>query len=113
MQPTNYQDEITTPIGKHKVVFKTMITGAEREQIDAASMKYVDTKDGKEFTVKDMPKVTVAEKHELLKVCVVSIDGDLTDCFERLQKMYEPDYKAVYDAIIEAQKKTAALTLPK
>jgi len=110
MQPNTFTDQITTPIGKHVVVFKTLITGAEREQIDAASMKFVDTKDGKEFTVKDMPKVTVAEKHELLKVCVLSIDGDNADCFERLQKMYEPDYKAVYEAILEAQKKTATLT---
>lgn len=109
MQP-QFTEEITTPIGKHVVVFKTMITGAEREQIDAASMKFVDTKDGKEFTVKDMPKLTIAEKHEMLKVCVVSIDGDIADCLDRLLKMYEPDYKAVYDAIVEAQKKTAALT---
>lgn len=109
MQP-QFTAEIETPIGKHKVVFKTMVTGAEREQIDAASMKFVDTKDGKEFTVKDMPKLAIAEKHELLRVCVVSIDGDMTDCLERLHKMYEPDYKAVYEAILEAQKKTAAST---
>lgn len=102
-----YTAEITTPVGKHVVVYKTMVTGAEREQIDGAQMPYVDTTDGKTFTVKDMRKVAVAEKHELLKVCVVSIDGDPTDCFTRLQKMYEADYKAVYEAIVEAQKKTA------
>lgn len=108
MQP--YTEEIETPVQKQKVVFKTMITGAERELIDAASMKFIDTKDGKEFTVKDMAGVTTAEKHALIKVCLVSIDTDPTDCFDRWQKMYEPDYNAVYEAIVEAQKKTVALT---
>lgn len=109
MQP-QFTEELITPIGKHKVMFKTMITGAEREQIDAASMKFIDTKDGKEFTVKDMAGVTTAEKHALIKVCVLSIDDDPTDCFDRWQKMFEPDYIAVYDAILGAQKKTVALT---
>lgn len=110
MQPEKYQSEIETPIGKHKVVFKTLLTGAEREQVDNAEMRYVDTKDGKEATVKDMQKLVTAGKHELLKVSVISIDGDLTDCFARLHKMYSPDYNAVYEAVIEAQKKTETLT---
>jgi hypothetical protein len=100
-----YTKEIETPIGKHKVVFKTLVTGAEREQIDAAQMAFVQTKDGKEFTVTDMKKVTTATKHELLKVSVVSIDGDIVDCFKRLQNMYQPDYDFVCEAIEQEQKK--------
>ena len=57
-----YTKEITTPIGGHKVIFKTMVTGAEREQIDSAQMQYVQTSDGKTFSVTDMKKVTTAQR---------------------------------------------------
>jgi len=105
-----YTKEIETPVGHHKVVFKTMVTGAEREQIDAAQMAFVETKDGKEFKVTDMKKVTTAQKHELLKVSLISIDGDIANCFDRLYKMYEPDFDCVYNAIVETQKKMTEST---
>jgi hypothetical protein len=69
----------------------------------------VETTDGKEFKVKDMKAVGVAQKHELLKVSVMSIDNDETDCFTRLQKMYAPDYEFVYQSILEEQKKASGL----
>ncbi|MEJ6011442.1 hypothetical protein [Novosphingobium aquae] len=107
-----FTKEIETPIGKHKVVFKTMVTGAEREQIDAAQMEFVQTTDGKEFKVTDMKKVATASKHALLKISVLSIDGDEIECFARLQKMYEPDYAFVCDEIERTQKKMKASTSP-
>jgi len=106
----DYTKEIETPIGNHKVKFKTMLTGAEREQVEGAQMEYVDTEDGQTFKVKDMKKVANAQKHELLRVSVVSIDGDETDCLKRLQKMYDPDYQFVHQQILEAQKKASELT---
>lgn len=102
--------EIITPIGEHKVVIKTMLTGAEREQVDNASMQYVKTTDGKEFTVTNMEKVNLAEKHALLSTSVVTIDGDGTDVLKRLQKMYEPDYAFVHSEILKAQKKMSEPT---
>jgi len=105
-----YTKEIETPIGKHKVVIKTMLTGAEREQVDGAQFNFIKTTDGKEFAISDMQKVATATKHELLKVAVVTIDGDLTDCFKRLQAMYEPDYEFVCAQIEELQKKMLAST---
>jgi hypothetical protein len=107
-----YTKEIETPVGGHKVVIKTMVTGAEREQIDGAQFQFVQTKDGKEFTVTDMQKVANATKHALLQVSVVSIDGDITECFKRLQAMFEPDYEFVYQRIVEEQKKMIPLILP-
>lgn len=98
-----YQKEIETPIEKKKVVFKTMLTGSEREQVDNAQMDFVETKDGQNFTVTDMKKVALAQKHELLKVSLVSIDGDITDPFKRLHKSY--DYEWVYSQIEKEQKK--------
>lgn len=97
--------EITTPIGKHKVVFKTMLTGAEREAVTNAPMQYASTKDGQTFEFSDMTKIAVAEKHALLAKSVISIDGDTTNLFDRLQKMYEPDYEHVYEEIVATQKK--------
>ena len=97
--------EIVTPVAGHKVVIKTMLSGAERESVDTAAMELVQTKDGSAFEVTDMRKVGLAQKHELLRVSVVSIDGDLTDCFGRLQKMGEHDYAYVYEQIVEEQKK--------
>lgn len=105
-----YTKEIETPVGKHKVVFKTMLTGAERETVQAAQMKFVKTTDGQTFQVTDMEKVAVAEKHELLRVSVLTIDGDPTDCLARLQRMYEPDYAFVHQAILEEQKKMTLST---
>lgn len=107
-----YQKEITTPVGGHKVVIKTMLTGAEREQVDGAQMEFVDTEDGQTFKVKDMKKVAVAQKHELLRVSVKSIDGDETNCLERLKKMFDPDYQFVHQSILEEQKKASELTSP-
>lgn len=100
-----YTKEIETPVGGHKVVIKTMISGAEREQIENAEYRFIKQEDNKDFKVTDMGKVVKAQKHELLRVSVVSIDADATDCLERLLKMYEPDYHFVYDQIVEEQKK--------
>lgn len=104
--------EITTPMQGLKVVVKTILTGAEREQVDGAQMKYVKTTDGKTFDVIDMAKMTLAQKHELIKVSVVSIEGDETDTFARWHKMFETDSEYVYREIVEAQKKMTELTSP-
>lgn len=108
----DYTKEIVTPMGSHKVVFKTILSGYERETVMSASMEFVNTNDGKNFEVKDMKKMALAEKHQLLRVSVLSIDEDSTECFERLQKMYEPDYAFVYDQIILEQKKMMPSTSP-
>lgn len=102
--------EITTPLGKDKVVIKTILTGAEREQVDNAQMRYVKTSDGKNFEVspEHMMMIGVAQKHELMKVSIVSINDDPTDTFNRWQKMYEPDYNFVYNEVVAAQKKIIA-----
>ncbi|MCD1627047.1 hypothetical protein K7H22_13680 [Seohaeicola saemankumensis] len=104
--------EIITPLGEHKVVIKTMLTGAERERVSNAIMKYAKTEDGKTFTVTDMEKVALAEKHALLEVSVVSVDGGTTDLLGVVRKMYEADYDFVYNEIIETQKKMKVSTSP-
>lgn len=102
--------EIETPIGKDKVVVKTMLTGAEREKVDSAEMQYVKTTDGQNFTVTDMEKVGLAKKHSLLSTSVVSINGDTSEILKRLQKMYEPDYAFVFSQIETEQKKMKVST---
>lgn len=102
--------EIITPIGEHKVVIKTMLTGAEREKVDNASMQFVKTENGKDFTVTNMEKVGLAEKHALLSTSVVTIDDDGAEILKRLQKMYEPDYAFVYSEIQKEQKKMTGAT---
>lgn len=96
--------EITTPIGNHKVVFKTMLTGQEREDVENEPNKYAETQDGKTFKV-DLHKVAFADRHALLKVSVKSIDNDSTNILDRLLKMYEPDYEYVFNEIVATQKK--------
>ena len=100
-----YTKEIETPIGKHTVLVKTLLSGLEREVVTSAPQEFVRTTDGKAFEVVDMKKMGLAEKHALLRVSVISIDGDATDCFDRLQRMFEPDYAFVYDQLLEIQKK--------
>ncbi len=97
--------EIITPFEGKKVVIKTMLTGAEREQVDNAQMKFVKTKDGTNVEVADMVQLNLAQKHELIRISIVSIDGDISDCFQRWHKMYEPDNAFVYNQIVETQKK--------
>ena len=104
--------EIITPMAQHKVVIKTMLTGAERERVTNAPMKYAKTEDGKTFTVTDMEKVALAEKHALLEASIISIDGGTTDLLNIARKMYEPDYDFVYNEIVEAQKKMKVTTSP-
>lgn len=104
--------EIITPIGQHKVVIKTMLTGAERERVTNAPMKFAKTEDGQKFTVTDMEKVATAEKHALLETSIISIDGGTTDLLGIARKMYEPDYDLVYNEIVEAQKKMKVTTSP-
>lgn len=107
-----YIKEIETPAGKNKVVIKTMLTGAERETVTAAPQEFIKTSDGKSVEVTDMKKMSLAEKHMLLKLSVLSIDGNEVNCFDQLQKMYEVDYAFVYDSIIETQKKMMESTSP-
>lgn len=108
----SYTKEIETPVAGHKVVIKTLISGAEREQIESAEYKLIKQAETKEFTVTDTSKLMLAKKHELLRVSVVTIDGDATDCLERCLKMYEPDYDCVYQQILEEQKKMMPSTSP-
>ena len=105
MQTPNFTKEIITPIGQHKVVIKTMLTGAEREEVNNAQMDFVKTNDGQTFEVQDMKKVAVAEKHKLISLSVVTIDNDPTDTLSRIQKMWEKDSDFVYNEIINSQKK--------
>ena len=104
--------EIITPVGKHKVVIKTMLTGAERESVTNAPMKYAKTEDGQKFVVTDMEKVATAEKHALLAASIVSIDDGTTDLLNIVRKMYDPDYDFVYNEIVETQKKMKVSTSP-
>lgn len=82
-----------------------MLTAAETESIDLAELDYADTKDGQTFEVKDLRKATLAKRHARLRASVVSIDGSDVDCFERLQNMFDPDYKFVLEQVEERQKK--------
>lgn len=102
--------EIVTPVGEHKVVIKTMLTGAEREKVTNAPMKYAKTDDGQHFTFTDMEKVATAEKHALLEASIVSVDGGTTDLLNIVRKMYEPDYEFVYNEIVDTQKKMKTST---
>lgn len=101
----NFKKEIITPVGSDKVIIKTALTGAEREKIEVAQMPFVQAKSATEFTLTDPVQAALAQKHMLLKLCVVSINGDQANCFERLQKMNEHDYKFVLDTIHAEQKK--------
>lgn len=103
--------EISTPLGQHKVIIKTILTGGEKEKILQAPFKYATTKDGINWEVTQPEKFATAEKHAVLEASVVSIDGDSTTILDRLRKMYEPDYDFVYNEVVETQKKMKAETL--
>lgn len=101
-----YQKEIITPIDKKKVVIKTMLTGAEREQITNAQYESAKIGDKGEVIIKDVASAVNAEQHKMLDVCIVSIDGSAIDCRDRLMKMWEEDTQFVIDEIEACQKKT-------
>lgn len=97
--------ELELPISKSKVVIKTMITGAEREQIETANTRFSKVGPRGEVIITDIAGATLAEKHATIDVFVVSLDGSQTDCRSRLLKLYEEDYQFVIDAIAEVEKK--------
>lgn len=103
---SQHTKEVKLPISNQTVVIKTMITGAEREQIETAPTKYSRVGERGEVVITDIAKASLAEKHAMLDVYVVSVEGSPTNCRERLMKLYEDDYNAVVQAIEEVQKKT-------
>lgn len=103
----DFTREIVTPIMGKTITLKTVITGAEREKIESATTKYVTAggSTGKEISVTDMEALLYATRHQMLRICVISIDKDETDCLDRLRQMPDDDYQFVIAEVENDQKK--------
>jgi len=102
-----YEIELTTPLEETKVVIKTMLTGEDDEAIENAQLKYAKSENFKDFTAKesDLAKISNAKKDELLARSIVSINGDATNCLQRIKKLPAKDYRFVHKNIVDEQKK--------
>lgn len=107
-EQVEHTKEIETPVSKAKVVIKTMITGAEREQIENAQFKKAKIGEKGEVIISDVTEAVNAEKHATIDMYVVSIDGSSIECRKRLMKMWEQDTQFVLDQIEAVQKKTTS-----
>jgi len=89
--------EIITPFIKHKVELKDFITGREANEIQKPVLDLkmnINASKGSEgeFSIGD-----ISEKmtDNMIKIIVVSIDGDKKDIVNRLKDMRNEDYKFV------------------
>lgn len=90
--------EITTPLGKQKIVMHTWVTGGERialKQIFLKGMK-LDAESGKPDTKDmDLGDLTLKAEMKAIEVIVVSVDNDKEDIAKRLLEMRDTDYDFV------------------
>lgn len=119
-----YTTEIETPLEKAKVVIKTMLSGEDSDAIEAASQKHLKVRGVKvnqatkqvEVDVDsentDLGLVNAETKRATLVRSIVSINGDNTNCYDRLKKMPAVDYNFVHAQIIAEQKKMTSETTP-
>lgn len=117
-----YQKEIETPLEKAKVVIKTMLTGEDADAIEAASQKHLKVRGVKvdQATKKvevdvdsehtDLGLVNAETKKATLVRSIVSLNGDATNCYDRLKKLPAVDYNFVHQAIVDEQKKMTSST---
>lgn len=92
--------EIETPIGKHKIVLKTYLTGREQRAIEAVFLGSVDW-DVQTQTVKSKFTVQTAQlaENETIKQQVVSIDGKTENVLDLILDMRSEDFAFVKDQL--------------
>jgi hypothetical protein len=106
--------EIETPVGKHKVLIKTWITGREREHIQepifgAINMtpRQVGANVNMEMQKMDMARMVSESGHRELSTFVVSVDGKSENVLDTILDMHEDDV-AFIKAEIAAKKNEPA-----
>jgi len=92
--------EIETPIGKHKVVLKTYLTGREQRAIEAiylGTVKYeLETQ-----TVRPSFTGTTAQEaeNEAIRQQIVSVDGKADDVLNTVLDMHADDFQFVKEQL--------------
>lgn len=100
--------EITTPIGNHKVVIKSFVTGREKRSFIAVFLgdgKLSVNPSNMEAQNVDVKPNLIQQADELvLKTVVVSVDGSSEDVVNRVLDMHGADYDFVKAAVDEVAK---------
>jgi len=92
------QKEITTPVGKNKLVINAWLNGMEKR--DLRKVFYGGMKvgvKGQEPNISDIDMTVLMEKAEdlAIKLIVVSVDGKKDDVLGSILKMQDRDYSFV------------------
>ena len=92
--------EVTTPIGKVKVVLKDWITGKDSQAIDSAMFAGVGTSmDGKKLQPKLSDSMIADQENASIKAVVVSVDASDKDVVNAVLNMRAGDYKFVLEEV--------------
>ena len=92
--------EVETPLKKHRVVLKSWINGREKQKIDGALFKGMETSSDQD---KPTPKLNDSflanQTNAAIQNIVVSVDGNSTNVLDRVLDMRAQDYEFVKDEV--------------
>jgi hypothetical protein len=92
--------EVETPLKKHQVVLKSWINGREKQKIDGALFKGMETSSDQD---KPTPKLNDSflanQTNAAIQNIVVSVDGNSTNVLDRVLDMRAQDYEFVKDEV--------------
>lgn len=84
--------EIITPVGQHKIVLKSWLTGREKRLIQSVLLSDVNLKEGKYEIIGD--KLTEMQDRTI-ETIVVSVDGSSDKNLEKILDMHSADFDFV------------------
>lgn len=102
MAPTQNSNQITTPVGSHKVVLKSYITGRDRRRINGVFLEAASFTVSGDATTETAPMsgTVVAQAEDAAIDCVViSVDGESQDVVDKVLDMHSDDMKFVVEAV--------------
>lgn len=96
MQDERETHEIVTPLKGHKLICKSWINGREKQKIDGAMFKSIDTEgDGKTMKPKMNETMLAGQENASIEAVVISVDGNEVDVLNRVLDMRSKDFEFV------------------
>lgn len=90
--------EITTPLKGHTLVCRSWINGREKQKIDGAMFRNIETQgDGTNMKPVMSEGMLAGQENASIEAVVVSVDGNETDVLNRVLDMRVKDFEYVVE----------------
>jgi hypothetical protein len=97
--------QIITPIKGHVVLLRSWINGREKQKIDGAMFRSIQTEgEGKEMKPRMNETVISGQQNAAIETVVISVDGNEIDVLNRVLDMRVKDFEfvtGIVDKIVE------------